>query len=68
LEGDPADQKNSRLGVFRFGQLDFRPVEANCGQIVAQCFVCTVKPSLRGGELLGEILSHADNLSALAGE
>jgi hypothetical protein len=68
LEGNPAHEKNSRLGIFSPGQFRLRAVETNGGQVVAQRGVGAVKPGFGRGIFFGQVLAHADGLGALAGE
>jgi hypothetical protein len=68
LKGDPADEVDSGLGVFRLGEFIFRAVEADLAEGVTQGVIGLVEESLGGRECLGEVAAHTDALGALSGE
>jgi hypothetical protein len=54
--------------MLRLGQFGVRTVKADGGEIVAQRGVGPVEQGLGSRKGGGEILAHADGLSALSGE
>ncbi len=66
-EAGDAGDVNGRLADVRLVEPFVRPVEAQVGQIKAEHGTCLIINRPGDGELLGDVIAHADVLGTLAG-